>query len=74
MGPEGQVEVMPMRLSDTAGPLRDAGELLLRVTRSLDGHGPEELDWGYKCTHNSGSGYAWIRLIGDRARKYHGGH
>lgn len=59
-----------MQLEDTTGPLRTAADLLFSISRALDGAGPEFVGGWYKLTHRNGSGYAWLRLIGDRARLY----
>ena len=59
-----------MRLSDAKGGLRSAGELLMDLVEKITGRRPDDDSSWIKCRHRSGSGFAWIRLIGDRARTY----
>lgn len=59
-----------MEIAATEGPLRAAAELIFENSRTPDGNGPKMSGGCYKLSHRSGSGYAWIRLIGDRARRY----
>ena len=59
-----------MEINDTEGPLRATANLLFGLSRELDGQGPALTGGWYKLSHRDGSGYAWLRLIGDRATRF----
>jgi hypothetical protein len=59
-----------MRLDQVDGRLRKNAELLFGVGRGLTGREPEDKSGWYKLEHKDGSGFAWLRIIGEQARKY----
>lgn len=59
-----------MEIEKATGRLRATADVLFQLSRLLDGNGPEISGGWYKLTHRTPSGYAWFRLVGDRARRY----
>ena len=59
-----------MEIEKTTGALRNLASTLSDLARAMDGTGPELSGGWYKVTHRSPSGYAWFRVIGERARIY----
>jgi hypothetical protein len=68
--PRAQRLACAMEIETTEGALRAAAELLFAVSRAIDGRGPQFVGGWYKLSLRDDSGYAWLRLIGDRARQY----
>lgn len=62
-----------MHIEDVDGLLRSAADRLFQVAKGLDGRGPflpQPAQHWYRCVHPNGNDYAWLRLIGTRAKNY----